>query len=129
MTQEKTQKKPFSRPFIIYLIVLVVILAVGYLAGSYFKPANQSAPTFNLTILTAGFIILTGILLLFRFLNRAPTVPQRKVITTIQCAKCAFKNIRDFQQGDYIPKTVGTGPSCGGPFIIDAIYTEPLQQK
>lgn len=129
LTQERSQTKPPSSPFLIYIIILVAILLLGMITGSLFQPKSEAASNINLAILGGGIIILTGILLVFRLLKRVPVQPQKRVVTILQCTKCAFKKIRDFQLGDYIPKTVGTCPSCGGPFIIDGIYSEPITPR
>jgi rRNA maturation endonuclease Nob1 len=74
-----------------------------------------------------GFLLI--FLALLRLLAKMPTPTKKTTLTVIQCTKCAFKSIRNFQVGDYIPKIVGTCPSCGGPFQIEAIYVEEKPPK
>ncbi|RLE47299.1 MAG: hypothetical protein DRJ18_03430, partial [Candidatus Methanomethylicota archaeon] len=49
------------------------------------------------------------------------TKPARKTITVIRCMQCDYKMERDFQEGDYVLKRMGTC-SCGGELYIDMIY-------
>ena len=67
--------------------------------------------------------------MLIRTLTRTQPKPSQKVLTLIQCTKCAFKSVRNFQIGDYISKVIGSCPNCGGPFQIEAIYVEEPAKK
>jgi hypothetical protein len=46
------------------------------------------------------------------------------VTTTIECKKCGFKNVREFQRGDYIFKEGENCPKCNEKSLITAIYRE-----
>ncbi|GAG91999.1 unnamed protein product, partial [marine sediment metagenome] len=52
-----------------------------------------------------------------------------KVITTLECPKCDFKNIRDFQKEDYIFKETGPCQKCNETMTITAIYREAKKKK
>lgn len=58
-----------------------------------------------------------------RGLPKKIQVPQR-VSTTIQCEKCGFKKIRNFERGDYIYKEAETCPKCNEKMMIASIYRE-----
>ncbi|MCX8176541.1 MAG: hypothetical protein N3E48_04860 [Candidatus Bathyarchaeota archaeon] len=75
------------------------------------------------------FLFLILFTLLIRSLTKAQPKPPQKVLTLIQCTKCAFKSVRDFQVGDYIPKVAGSCPNCGSIFQIEAIYVEEPVKK
>jgi len=47
-----------------------------------------------------------------------------KVYTTVQCSKCDFKNVREFQKGDYILKAIAPCPKCSSQTLISSIYRE-----
>lgn len=53
------------------------------------------------------------------------------VKTVIKCMSCDYSIVRDFQQGDFVTKIVGTCPKDGGKLYIAGIYAEPTgtQQK
>ncbi|AWR94669.1 hypothetical protein [Acidianus brierleyi] len=60
------------------------------------------------------------------------TKEQLKVKTEIRCMTCDYKIVRDFQQGDFVPKIVGQCPKDGGQLYIAGIYAEniaPAQKK
>ena len=52
------------------------------------------------------------------------------VTTTMECSKCGFKNVRDFQRGDYIFKeTEQQCPKCNEKMSIASIYREVKEKK
>jgi hypothetical protein len=81
----------------------------------------------------AGYLLLIGFLgvafstyLLFqtrrRILSLRIEVPS--ITTTIECRKCGFKSVREFQRGDYIFKEVDPCQKCNEKMLITAIYRE-----
>jgi DNA-directed RNA polymerase subunit RPC12/RpoP len=81
----------------------------------------------------AGYLLLIGFLgvafstyLLFqtrrRILSLRIELPQ--ITTTIECKKCGFKSVREFQRGDYIFKEVEPCQKCNEKMLITAIYRE-----
>jgi len=57
-------------------------------------------------------------------------IAMQPIITTIQCSKCGFKNIRDFQRGDYIFKeTDQQCPKCNEKMSIASIYREVKEKR
>ncbi|RLG93281.1 hypothetical protein DRO34_00605 [Candidatus Bathyarchaeota archaeon] len=51
------------------------------------------------------------------------------VMTIIECRKCGFKNVREFQRGDYIFKQMGTCKKCNEPLLVTGIYREIKEPK
>jgi hypothetical protein len=52
------------------------------------------------------------------------------VMTTEQCVKCDYKKVREFQQGDYIFKEIGSCPKCKvNTLMITAIYKEVKEKE
>ncbi len=43
--------------------------------------------------------------------------------------KCGFKNIREFERGDYIFKEVEECPKCEEKMMISSIYREAEEEK
>ncbi len=52
----------------------------------------------------------------------------QKVLTTVECQKCGYKNIREFQQGDFIFKTVEPCPKCNEEAVISSIHRKPEEK-
>ena len=49
--------------------------------------------------------------------------PPPPTVTEIRCSSCDFKEIRDFEKGDYILKLIeATCPKCQSPMTIEGVY-------
>ncbi len=60
--------------------------------------------------------------------NKKLLVKKPIIKTELICIECAFKEIRDFKEGDYISKeTDETCKRCGGKMRINLIYS--LEEK
>ena len=46
------------------------------------------------------------------------------ITTTIECKKCGFKSVREFQRGDYIFKEAEPCQKCNEKMLTTAIYRE-----
>jgi len=117
-----------ARPNLGLLIILILIFLFMVMAGNLFGQeeffGERSASTF------LGFIGLILILLLFfKLMAQPPAIPKPRIVTVLKCEKCNVKNVRDFKQGDYIPKQEGKCPGCEGPMYIEAIYPEEPPRK
>jgi hypothetical protein len=71
----------------------------------------------------------TGMAITFymTFILRKRTTMKKEVqniMTTTECGKCGFKNMRKFAKGDYVFKTLGNCGKCNEPMTITAIYAE-----
>ena len=55
--------------------------------------------------------------------------PPLKMLTTIECRKCGFKNVRPFAKGDYVFKAVENCQKCNEPMLITGIYIEEVKKK
>jgi predicted Zn-ribbon and HTH transcriptional regulator len=125
----KTAEPPPRRISFIYLVIIFIIFVLAITAlltgvGAYYKnPQDATALSFMLI----GFI---GLALSMYMLLQTQRKPSRvafempRVITTILCQKCGFKNIRDFQRGDYIFKEAEPCPKCKEKTMIASIYRE-----
>ncbi len=113
MTQNPTNAKYSSYMMTIILAVLVLSI-VSLFAAVYAMsiPGND---------LTAGFLVIIGIIalalsatLLYQTKSKASTMKLEapKVMTTIECKKCATKTTREFQRGDYVFKKLDACPKC-----------------
>jgi protein-S-isoprenylcysteine O-methyltransferase Ste14 len=122
----KTQQKSVVN---LVLLVIVAVLAVILFITSVFSPSVSSTENILSFSMLGAIGVLFIILILFRTMGRMSVPQPSKTLTMLQCTKCAFKKIRDFQLGDYIPKSEGECPNCKGPFIIEEIYPEPKPKK
>jgi len=95
----------------------------------------------NLQIDPYILLLLLFVLLLMTFLSdlissyirskRAESSPSTyKIITEIVCSTSGdYSSEREFIDGDYVGKEVGTCPKCGGKIIVNRIYAIYQQSR
>jgi len=114
---------------IVIFITLALSLTALYLAVTSFFAEETTV---------SGYLLLTGFLglalstyMLFqtrrRILRLRIEIPP--ITTTIECRKCGFKSIREFQRGDYTFKEVEPCQKCNEKMLITAIYREIKEGK
>jgi hypothetical protein len=127
---EKAPPKGISSFFlaIIFIVLALSILALfqGMTAIMY-GSINEGS---YYIILGIGALALSAYMLF----NTKRAMPQlmfepERVATTILCNKCGFKNLRDFQRGDYILKEAEPCPKCNEKMIIASIYREVKEKE
>jgi hypothetical protein len=69
------------------------------------------------------FVMAMGFTLLTSRSKQKEKKPPPPTVTEIRCNSCDFKEIRDFQKGDYVLKPVETTcPKCQSAMTIEGIY-------
>jgi hypothetical protein len=69
------------------------------------------------------FTMAMGFALLTSGRQQKEVKPPPPTVTEIRCHGCDFKEIRDFQKGDYILKGVeATCPKCQSAMTIEGVY-------
>jgi hypothetical protein len=69
------------------------------------------------------FVMATGFALLTSGRQQKEEKPPPPTVTEIRCSSCDFKEIRDFQKGDYVLKAVETTcPKCQSSMTIEGVY-------
>jgi hypothetical protein len=93
---------------------------------------------FNESQVIAGYLLLIGFLgvalsTYFLFQTRKRILGLRienpPILTTIECKKCGFKSVREFQRGDYIFKENGPCQKCNEKMLITGIYREVKEKE
>jgi hypothetical protein len=126
-TESPTRKISIFSLAMIFVIVVLSVIAL-FLGLATYDPQDPSA----LSYMLIGFI---GLAISAYMLLQAQKKPSRsafempRVITTIMCQKCEFKNIRDFQRGDYIFKETEPCPKCNEKMMITSIYREVKEKE
>ena len=128
------QNKPVKKlsPFMIMMIVAAFILSVSALYIAADSLINQSEALDAYSFLAIGFgglAFSVYMLLQTRGKPKHTVLELPRVLTTLECPKCDFKNIRDFQREDYIFKKTGPCQKCNETMTITAIYREPKKKK
>jgi len=114
-------------PFLLVIILVFFILSLVALFIAVESLIEQSGTLNSYSFLLIGFFglaISIYMLLQSRGKPMHVTLELPRVITTLECPKCDFKNVRDFQRDDYIFKETGSCQKCNETMKITAIYRE-----
>jgi len=124
-----SKNNPVKRisPFVLIIILIALILSSSALYIAFDSIINQSESIDGYSFLAIGFGgIALSVYMLFqtRGTPKHTIVEVPRVLTTLECPKCDFKNIRDFQRDDYVFKKAGPCQKCNETMTITAIYRE-----
>jgi len=125
-------ESPAARTSFYYLAIILVTLILSVSALSLGFVAYESGDANAGAYMLVGFIGLAlSAYMLLQTQRKSSRVAfeMPRVITTILCQKCGFKNIRDFQRGDYIFKEAEPCPKCNEKMMIASIYREVKEKE
>lgn len=114
------------------LIVVFITLALSFAAlifAIYVFEQNLEAAWILMALGFMGVVISTYVLYQTRRRLSKLKIVVPPVTTTIECAKCGFKNVREFQRGDYIFKEGENCQKCNEKMLITAIYREVKEKE
>ncbi|NIR87782.1 hypothetical protein GWO13_09595 [Candidatus Bathyarchaeota archaeon] len=127
------EKGPSRR--ISFILIIMIFVALGLSIAAFFFAADAFVGQdsiqgiYFLMMGIMGFTFLTYMLIQTRKKTVKLLIQPQQVATTILCQKCGFKNIRDFQRGDYILKEAEECPKCNEKMLISSIYREVKEEK
>ena len=103
-------------------ILGVVLAAVGFFIVYFGMTTTNDI----LTLFLGSIVMVMGFSLLTAKSGEDTTIkPPPPTVTEIQCdnPECEFKEIRDFEKGDYVLKPLGVRcPKCEGNLTIQGVY-------
>jgi len=131
MTDNVENAKKIS-PFLLVIILVFFILSLAALFVAVGSLIEQTDTLNSYSFLLIGFFGLAlSIYMLLQ--NRGKpmhvTLELPRVITTLECPKCDFKSVRDFERDDYIFKETGSCQKCNETMKITAIYREAKKNE
>jgi len=132
MSESVSQERKISP---IFLVIVLVVLALSLIAIYQGIEAYMNGDASGNLFITMGITTLALLTYMVfqsrrRVLRLAGGMPMQPITTTMQCSKCGFKNVRDFQRGDYIFKeTEQQCPKCNEKMSIAAIYREVKEKR
>jgi DNA-directed RNA polymerase subunit RPC12/RpoP len=109
------------------LVIIFITLAFSLAALALAVYAYPERPEFAGYLIFIGFLaaaVSAYVLLQTRRRLLHLKIELPPITTTIECKKCGFKSIREFQRGDYIFKEVEPCQKCNEKMLITAIYRE-----
>ena len=118
---------PTARISTFLLMVVFITLALSFVAlvfGISILDQNSEASWLLLLLGFLGVALSTYLLYQTRRRLSKLRIEVPPVVTTIECKKCGFKNVREFQRGDYIFKEGEPCQKCNDKMLITAIYKE-----
>ena len=113
---------------LIVLIVLALSIVALILAINLF-PSRPDMATYLLAIGFIAMALSAYMLLQSRKRVASMKIEAPKVMTTIECRKCGFKSVREFQRGDFVFKDLEACQKCDDKMIITAIYKEVKEKE
>ncbi|MEM1536867.1 MAG: hypothetical protein QXQ47_02780 [Candidatus Bathyarchaeia archaeon] len=124
-----TANKVSSMVLLIIFLALAVSLSALVLAIPAYSQGNDVVAAYLLILGLLGLASCTYVLLQTRKRIMRLRIEAPPVTTTIECRKCGFKSVREFQRGDYIFKEVEPCQKCNEKMLITAIYKEVREKK
>jgi len=121
---------PRKRISYMFLTIILVTLALSAVALFTALTEFENARDGTSLLLIGGLGLALSAYMLFQTRRKTMRleIKEQPVITTILCQKCGFKNVRDFQRGDYIFKETDSCPKCNEKMSVASIYRE-VQEK
>lgn len=121
--------KVSSMVLLIIFLALAVSLSALVLAIPAYSQGNDVIAAYLFIIGFLGLLSCTYVLFQTRKRIMRLRIEAPPVTTTIECRKCGFKSVREFQRGDYIFKEVEPCQKCNENMLITAIYREVREKR
>lgn len=114
---------------IIFIVIGLSVVALLLAANAYLIGDELAAGFLSIIGLIA--MVLSGYVL---YQSRRHVIAMKieasKVMTIIECKKCGFKNMREYQRGDYVFKELDACQKCPETKqLITAIYKEVKEKE
>lgn len=130
MSETAPSTRKFSLFFLaIVFITLALAIAAFFQAFDAYSVGQVENGHFFVLIGVSGLALSTY--MVFQTRRRALRLTFRppRIATTILCQKCGFKNIRDFERGDFIFRETEECPKCKEKTKITSIFREVKEKK
>jgi len=115
-------------PFLLVIVMITLVLALAfiYMGLQAYLGDKFEDGSLNLTLGMALLAISTYLLFQTKRRPLKKGLEIQPLNTTVLCQKCGFKNVREFQRGDYVFKQMDEPcPKCNEKTLsINAIFRE-----
>lgn len=130
MSETAPSTRKFSFFFLaIVFITLALSIAAFFQAYDAYMLGEIENVYFFVLIGVSGLALSTYMVFQTRRRALRLTIRPPRIATTILCQKCGFKNIRDFERGDFIFKGTEECPKCKEKTKITSIFREVKEKK
>jgi hypothetical protein len=113
----------------IVLIVLALSAVALMLSVNAFIVGNEMVAGYLLLIGFIAMALSVYVLLQSRKRIASMKIEAPKVMTTVECKKCGFKSVREFQRGDFVFKELEACQKCEDKMLITSIYKEVKEKE
>jgi len=124
MKVNSTATKVSSFVLFIIFVTLAVSLSAIIIAIQAYSYGNDVVAAYLMLIGFIGVSLSTYVLFQTRRRIMRLKIEIPPITTTIECGKCGFKSVREFQRGDYVFKEVEPCQKCNEKMLITAICRE-----
>jgi len=129
MGETKTPRR-ISSFFLAIIVITLALSGVAIFSGvNAYIDGNTGTAYPSLLIGASGLALSAYMLFQTRRRTLQFTLKMQPVTTTLLCQKCGFKNLREFQRGDYIFKEAEECPKCKEKMQINSIYREAEEKE
>ncbi len=115
-------------PFLLVIVMITLVLALAFIYMGLQAYLGDKFEDGSLNLALGMALLAISTYLLFQTKKRPlkQGLEIQPVNTTVSCQKCGFKNIREFQRGDYVFKQIGDPcPKCSEKTLsISAVFRE-----
>jgi Zn finger protein HypA/HybF involved in hydrogenase expression len=120
-------------PFLLAILMITLILSFAsiYEGIDAYSKNDSASGSLYLTMGATTLIISTYLWFQTRQRMLKLSMAIQPINTTLECQKCGFKNVREFQRGDYVFKnTEDQCPKCNEKTItIGSIFREVKEKE
>ena len=124
-----TTTKISTYVMMIVLIVLALSIVALMLSVNAFIAGNEMVAGYLLIIGFIAMAMSVYVLLQSRKRIASMKIESPKVMTTVECKKCGFKSVREFQRGDFVFKELEACQKCEDKMLVTAIYKEVKEKE
>jgi len=129
MSETETPRRISS----LFLAIIVITLALSIVAIFWgveaYRIGDVGTGHSSMLIGVSGLALSAYMLFQTRRRTLQLTIKIQPVTTTLLCQKCGFKNLREFQRGDFIFKEAEECPKCKDKLQITSIYREAEEKE
>ncbi|MBE3117093.1 hypothetical protein IMZ68_07805 [Candidatus Bathyarchaeota archaeon] len=131
-TQNQTSTANKISTYLMFIILVVLGLSIVALVSAAYAYVLGSDIAASFLLIIGFFAMGLSAAVLYQSRRRAVAmkIEVSKVMTTIECKKCNYKNIREYQRGDYVFKELDACQKCPDTKqLITAIYKEVKEKE
>jgi predicted ferric reductase len=130
MSENSSSASTKISTYLMMIVLIVLALSIVALVSAVY--VYESDFEFAVILLAMGILAMgmsVYVLLQSRKRMASMKIEAPKVMTTVECKKCNFKNVREFQRGDFVFKDLEPCQKCNEKMIITAIYKEVKEKE